>query len=659
MDDRCSHAAQVDRFTANLVRDAQRFEAVYCAAEFLLLLAVVIYIRLPHYIHDQRAMVLRLLGLHPIIAGLTLLVRVYRCINVEPGWGMNMLNTSLDAVSFTWTAMLAGLSAPGFASQMLNIMLSYMLIFVFPFRRALIVVPLCFLVHCVAAVTALDNEIPEGSFMELVALGIGLSLSVAAKRTIELSKWEAFVMLEEKAAQVIHEKVLRVKAEFAREIAIAERKPSEHIDSCNDASGSSSCFKKIPPSMNSAPAILQTALDDTISTCSWVCSSGGDCLPHNAKVWVEGSMLPTPLMQLKTGNRILCYDRLSGNLKHSEISSLEVKEGDTQWSMVSLADGTKLQMTSDHPVQPDRPSMAGSVIGWPAPVRAGDLQPERDSLTVLKIVSVPVDSVRHVTESGPKVSLSVQQPLRHSIFVAGQEASTGGGGGHLQTMCVESADIIAHTRPRFRACRTFIDILDDMPMGREQSRSLSEPPGFFTCSQGQGTDRGASKLPTTRATAAPQSKSTGSSSTAGVSYDTEVVIASALTLAPDCQGTGPGSLLAVPAGTRAPARLSDMLRLRASGLRSLGSLDHGEAGCRPCAHENRHRHNNAPSSCKKGFYCERCHHHEGEIRRHKRSIAREPRTLAARRNPTASTDSPAAAYIEAAAAEAAAAARDP
>jgi len=579
------------------------------------------------------------------------LVRVYRCMNLEPSWRMNMLNTLLDTVSFTWTAGLATFVPIG--SQMLNIMLSYMLIFVFPFRRALIVVPLCFLVHCLAAGIAHYMEVTEGRNMELVALGIGLSLSVAAKRTIELSKWEAFVMLEEKTSQVIHEKVLRVKAEFAHEIAIAERKPSGHIDSCNEASGSSGCFKKIPPSMNSAPTILQTALDDAISTHSWVCSSGGDCLPHNAKVWVEGSIMPTPLMQLKTGNRILCYDRLSGNLKHSEISSLEVKEGDTQWSMVTLADGTKVQMTSDHPVQPDRPSMAGSVIGWPAPVRAGDLQPERDSLTVLKIVSVPVDSICHVTESGPKVSLSVQQPLRHSIFVAGQEAPTGGGGGHLQTMCVESADILAHARPRFGTCRTFIDILDDMPMGRQQSRSLSEPPGFSTFSQGQGTNRGASELPATRATAAPQSKRSGSSSTASVSYDTEVVIGSALTLAPDCQGTGPGSLSVVPAGTRAAARLSDMIRLRASGLRSLGSVDHRETGCRPCAHENRHRYGKAPSSCKKGFYCERCHHHTGGVRRHNRSLAREQRTRAATSNPATSTDSPAAAYIEAAAAAAA------
>jgi len=606
---------------------------------------------------------------------------VYRCVKVKPSWGMDMLNTLMDAACFTWCAILAGsVGRIGPVTLVFNIMISYMLIFVFPFRRALIVVPLCYLTYCATSAITFQHDDDTTSLelrssqwgtviAELGALGIGLVLSVSAKRMIELSKWEAFVMCREKAAEAIHEKVLRVQSEFAHEVAVRRtRLDSESSAHFKEASGNSRC-ENILPSLLSAPAILQVAsTDNATKACIPHDSSGGDCLPPDAKVWIEGHTCPRLLSQLKCGERILCYDRLSGNLKYAAISAFEQTEGDITWCFVSLADGTTLKMTSDHPIQPHVTGAQNAASGSLAPVRAEDLQPKRDSLTVLKIASVPVDAVQHVKEVGQKISLSVQQPLRHSIFVASHGETANGGAGLLQTMCVESADVLSQNRLRLGESRTFVHLTeDDLSEPPPLRRTLSEPSGFPSCPPEQDVDHGGSAAPRPLSDAPGSfSNSTGSqcpvssheSSSATGSQNADVLVASALTLAPACQEAGDpgaaGALFAVSSGANAPARLSDLLRLKSSGLRSLGSVDHGSGNCHPCAFHNRYRPNGAVLLCKKGLLCERCHQdHQGTVRQYQRQMARQSRRKPAGIDPAvligSQTAAPAAAAASAAA----------
>jgi len=661
-----THSANVNDFRASLARDAQKFEAAYCIAEFIFILAYVIYMQMWSAGHGRfYVKARRFYRAHLLFAPLCLLVRVYRCIKIKPSWGMDMLNTLLDAAFFTWCAILAGsIGQEGSITLVFNIMLSYMLIFVFPFRRALTVVPLCYLTYCTCSALmfvserktpGLRSSIPS-MIAELGALGIGLVLSVSAKRIIELSKWEAFMMFRKKAAEAIHEKVLRVEAEFAHEAAVTK----SNSDHCKEASGSSTCENMLP-SLMSAPAILQTAsADDASSACSQQNSSSGDCLPPDAKVWVEGYAYPRLLCELKVGERILCYDRLSGNLKHSEISTLELKEGNTNWSLVCLADGTTLKMTSDHPVQLNMASSHNAVVGQPAPVRAGDLQPKRDSLAVLKLASVPVDAVRQVEEVGQRISLSVKQPLRHSIFVAGQGDTVGGGGGFLQAMCVESADVPSQSQMKLGESRTFVHLTDELSDTCQLRRTLSEPSGFPQCLLGQDVNHDALPAATPIADAPPSQTCSYASSSISGCQSADVLIASALTLAPACQETDNGTLVVVPAGANPSARLSDLLRVQASGFCSLGSIAHNGGNCQPCAFQNRYRQNGIVLSCRKGLLCERCHqNHEGSIRQHKRRMSQHSKRKPAGINPDMLADSqtaePATTAAAAAAAEAAAA----
>jgi len=674
-----SYSAKLNDFRASLARDSQQFEAAYCIAEVIFIFAYVIYMQLPHY-DDNSSFYLkakRMYKVHITIAPLCLFVRVYRCVRVTRSYGMDMLSTLLDAVCFTWLAILAG-SVWRIAKTTLvfNIMLSYMLIFVFPFRRALTVVSLSYLTYCATSAITICHQTDRLQLRntewghviaDLGALGIGLLLSISAKRTIELSKWDVFVLLRDKAAEAIHEKVLRVEAEFAHESVVKNTQrstrttqPSEGSDRCKEvASGSSTCGAMLP-SLLSAPAILQTASAATKACPQRNSCSGGDCLPPDAKVWVEGYTCPRPLGHCKRGERVLCYDRLSGNLKYADITAFELTEGSTNWSIVSLTDGTTLKMTSDHPMQRNATGSKNTAIDQLAPVRAQDLQPQRDSLTVLKVESVPVAAVQHVKQVGQKISLSVQQPLRHSIFVAAQGGTGNGGTGPLQTMCVESADVVSQGRLAPGERRTFVHLTEDvsesdMPPRR---RTSSEPPGSPRYLPGQDLDHCAvaALAPCGDVESQCQTTSNESCSATGSqtgSQNAEVLIAGALTLAPVPQETEHGPLFVMPAGANAPARLSDLLRVKESGFRSLGSVDHGTGKCQPCAFHNRCRPSGAMLVCNKGLLCERCHQdHQGTMRQQKRQLARQLRVKPAGTNPEVLVDVQTAAPAPAAAAAA-------
>merc|ERR1711907_669137 len=82
------------------------------------------------------------------------------------------------------------------------------------------------------------------------------------------------------------------------------------------------------------------------------CNSG-DCLPPHALVWAEGKSFPTKVCDVVAGERVLCHDELSGGIKYAEVVSASTAEAvASDWVVVTLEDGTALEMTTEHPVFP-------------------------------------------------------------------------------------------------------------------------------------------------------------------------------------------------------------------------------------------------------------------------------------------------------------------
>merc|ERR1712151_530137 len=125
---------------------------------------------------------------------------------------------------------------------------------------------------------------------------------------------------------------------------------------------------------------------------------------------------------METGEKVLCFDRLTQNLKHAGITNIHRQTGSVDWTHVTLTDGTSLGMTSDHPVQPMSPLGQPSKDG---PIRASELQPEKDSLMVLKVVPVLVQSIRNSSEHRSYISVNVNQSERYSVFVAAPVQANG------------------------------------------------------------------------------------------------------------------------------------------------------------------------------------------------------------------------------------------
>jgi hypothetical protein len=322
---------------------------------------------------------------------------------------------------------------------------------------------------------------------------------------------------------------------------------------------------------------------------------------------------------------VLCYDRLSGNLKYAELLDVQKRMGSVEWSVVTLADGTKLEMTADHALQPDslptnRTNPDGMLMRTRPPVRAADLRPGSDSIMVLKVASVPVQSVQSRTDSGDRIALNVQQPERHAIFVKGPHQQCGS----VQTMAVESANVSASRCVKTTCKQTFLHVMDSSsdsghgPNGHIQSRSA--PPSIHMAGSAQAhtQDRQGSEEPERDLT--PQGSGSGDyDGNRIVHMDTEDFVINLGMDDVDSSRVG-----GVNSDQEATA---DAEYVQALGLQSLGGLLHGRGECKPCAFENRHQFMGT-KRCLKGVLCEFCHEsHEYEIRSQKRKIRREQRQM--------------------------------
>eukprot|EP00928_Gymnodinium_smaydae_P014862 TRINITY_DN15454_c0_g1_i1.p1 TRINITY_DN15454_c0_g1~~TRINITY_DN15454_c0_g1_i1.p1 ORF type:complete len:905 (+),score=142.67 TRINITY_DN15454_c0_g1_i1:159-2717(+) len=677
------------RFQIQSRKESQKFERAYLVAEAFCLVAYIASEVYGATVTVYRGSLVRLelqqdhIGmLHLAIAPLAFLFRIHRCFPVGPTrvelrHDFVPLTTVFDTLVFSWYSFLAGrmardifFEAEGVQSSRavmvgiyvvcMNNLLSYLLIFVFEFRRALVVIPFAFLGYAVATLyDATGNQEVLLLIAQLALSLISLFLSLVAKRLIEQSKWQAFMMLEEKTMQAVHEKVLRFQAEFQMEKAV-DSKRLGHLCGHNAASEASSdlygCIApdrapdvrdvsakknaapatRRPPSLKSAPPLMGPAENAVLLQTAPRAENceEGDCLPPESLCYVEGEAAPRCVSSLVEGDRVLCFDRLGGSLKHAAVESVEAKEGQVEWRTVSLQDGTTLVVTADHPLK--TAPQAGSA--WDVLdltnestrplLRAEELQPGRDSLFVMKAVPVPVSSVTVEHRTSGRVSLSVRQPERHAIFVAAAEQQPGS----VRMVAVESADAVA-SRISCGVHNTFLSV----KATREERVARSAPASL----------RPPSPEPPVRMISF-QSDAASSIPSSAKSLEGRGEEGDEVLLTARIAGPTPGGARTAWAGDAAeeaseggqpeptvaqPASLKRLLGTWALNLRSIGSSSHSNGKCRACAHESKAMYLGDPRRrCVNGALCNFCHEDHGNVRRQKRLEYREKKKQHKQRN---------------------------
>mmetsp|Transcript_61200 Transcript_61200/g.154505 ORF Transcript_61200/g.154505 Transcript_61200/m.154505 type:complete len:878 (+) Transcript_61200:69-2702(+) len=400
------------------------------------------------------------------------------------------------------------------------------------------------------------------------------------------------------------------------------------------------------PSLCSAPPILESAsLPLPVVPLPVHCNGpdGSDCLPATSAVRVEGRGAPLTADAVELGQRVLCYDHLSGGLKYVEVVEASVHHDNVEPDLVEviLEDGTEMQMTCDHPVFAQDVSLAGSRGGIPKserPVRAVDLEPKKHQLLVLKVSPLAVRTVRRPPslpegEVPPTVvSISVRQPQRHSLLVAPSIGDM-----ELQSVAVASASLAtaAEMLPHeVRLKNTFLELSEEfaeasdseevlenaeptapLMFRRRYRRSRSEPPLHLDLPCSKSSDR------TTRSSVSTLVSSCGGSSAA--SYVSSKASA---------HSGESGTIVVVGKGIEdrrvrgwtcsASTRLSPVMRAKELGLKSLGSLGHEGGWCYPCLMECWH---NSDRPCKFGIACSRCHEPHSR-RQFKKARFTKPRT---------------------------------
>jgi hypothetical protein len=441
-----------------------------------------------------------------------------------------------------------------------------------------------------------------------------------------------------------------------REAEEADGRPESVGDTFDDLS-SSICEpqpRRVPPSCRSAPAGLKwlqaEAQDDGEQAIVACAGEDGDCLPPDAVLWLEGQSRPVQVGQVKAGQRVLCYDHLARGLKYSEVVDVATHDAtSSEWVVVVLEDGTELQTTADHPVYPRLAEAA---------VKAGDLEPSVHSLEVLKMVSVPVREVRRKSlaqeqqqqqqqqqhqqqqqqqqpamKSDPapaaRVSLSVQQPERHSIFVA--SSGTGAEGSVAVASACVNAPLSAAGR-QYRVKNTFVeDSEGPFELPRPNRRFRTTPALQLAGASGLEGECGSAALGAPHRSKAPSSSSVrsrssvcerssrSSSAAGGTAKEVLLNVGRVADRTDDAGAAYTGEI-----------SLARILELRGQGLRSIGAVGHCAGKCCPCLMETRHRNNFGTRACKHGFLCGRCHedHSMKEFTAVQRSLRRLKRSAA-------------------------------
>lgn len=375
----------------------------------------------------------------------------------------------------------------------------YMSLFVLSFSSAVVVTPICMVIYsflvlsCYRAYYAESEHVQqvvwEDVFTDIVVMILTLCCAVLAKRMLEQLQRSFFSALQSEKRKALEEKVMRCKVEFENsnlQDMLSSSLAADHLRARNSAKMPSkfqSLLKMKPkaPSVKSAPPVVisrsvkgkDAQVHEALPSVLQGCQGDGDCLPAEACVWVDHHMDPQPLHSLHAGDRVLCYDNLLQCVKHVEVVQATVtqEESPKDFVTVQLADDTLLEMTSDHHVE----CYSGMGGGMRKCIPAVNLQEGEDSLIVLNIKPQEVVKVSRSSrdeDDGRRrwVSLNVQQPQRHSVFVANHQSIHGR---YPTTMAVGSADL----KPTLAQVRhTFVHIQDSEHSSSRKTNSA--PPTY-------------------------------------------------------------------------------------------------------------------------------------------------------------------------------------
>jgi len=441
-----TEAATADNgFASKMANTRRKFEILYCLVEVSTFIPFAMAYLRGNFETNGRQQIYLTTYTSSLSA---VMLRMYRCAGQQAFECTDGVSLLLDVLNFTVYAASSGYlqGEPGaLPSLMMKSFLFYRILLVLRLHHAI------FLALCCLAGFGAGLAAAGPPWQAQMALPLAASiLCLGAKRILENTQSEAFSLQQETAETLLQERLLRCKAEFELEAGTSSERNKllEAEASCGHALNQPVKYGKTVEETSVAgssesrhtapPVLLSTKADTDRVRCD------PDCLPTGTLVWVEGHQLPQPVERLTAGQRILCFDRLIGNMKYAELLDREEANTPTEWVQVTLADGSKLQVTSDHPLRPEGNAQ-------PRPPKPASSLEVGESLKVLTMTTVPVASVMTSEMEASRISLTVQQPERHSIFAAAP-----GQGSSIHALAVESANAFDSTTYHIRSHNTFI-----------------------------------------------------------------------------------------------------------------------------------------------------------------------------------------------------------
>lgn len=428
----------------------------------------------------------------------------------------------------------------------------------------------------------------EQHWLEITFCVFSMIVLMSAKVLFESLQRKVFSLLQSKTKDVIHERVLRVQAEFAHEIRLescAERQHEEDLESGCFVSSSIVEPLKGPrhyaPSHRSAPAVF---FSDKLDVCAT--KKSGECLPRSAVVWVDGKSLPEAVGNIAVGQRVLCYDHIARVPKYVEVVEAENLQGHTPWVDIHLEDGSVLTVTAEHPLLPVEHHSPVPEAKLGCSIAAAHLKPGQQLMT-FKTVPVAISKVCPLDmSSGPlhvmadkRVALSVKQPSRFEIFVRtqthGGASAVAVGSAVLPTDNVSEASCLLINR-------TFIDLGSRNQTSR---RASSEPCRTRLSDINDELQNKPSRCRIVRQKTRAWSDSEVTESSGSVGDST--------LSNEECK------VLVATFARNNIASLSRFMQVRMSDVPSLGSVGHAAGECHACRFVNK--------ECYKGKFCDHCH----------------------------------------------------
>eukprot|EP00927_Polykrikos_kofoidii_P027003 TRINITY_DN23917_c0_g1_i1.p1 TRINITY_DN23917_c0_g1~~TRINITY_DN23917_c0_g1_i1.p1 ORF type:complete len:745 (-),score=110.02 TRINITY_DN23917_c0_g1_i1:154-2364(-) len=421
----------------------------------------------------------------------------------------SVASAGIDITTFCFLGVLRCLTVDTevLVNQFASLVLAFLILVGLPLHRSLLRAPIYLLAYSAPSVFLGS---PRGKithwrpFADIGVLVVAVFLFLSTRKKWEAVRWDAYKELRRRTREVIEQKVLRCKAEFASDVSrskllcgetdqlLSDADESSYFDlftgfaapsrgGANEIKGNAKIDARWalrPPShasVYSAPAVLQwddngdggsvtTAVGTgRVCTTSSFCQ-GADCLPPESLAWIEGYALPQPVEHLVPGQRVLCFDHLGGHLKYAAVVEATIRKASepADWAHVTLIDGTTVQLTADHPVKPVRSAAgqrrpAGPLCDELSVTHARNLRPGVDSLMVLKLVPEQVSTVELVMETRSRVFLTVEQQERHAIFVAGSSDNIEHASRSLlRPVAVESANRCFQEDIKLRVEKTFL-----------------------------------------------------------------------------------------------------------------------------------------------------------------------------------------------------------